>query len=188
MGGFYDRLLGTVKGALKRSIGKKICLTEEKLETFLAEAEAAINSLPLVYVGEDFGEGFSHTTADFLGLKPKLIEIHGPHDPDYRKKSSTDKLVDIWGKGQQHLNSLWKVWKDDYLLNLRERLQTQRKVKGTRIQAAEEPKEGSIVLLKEDLPRGVWKMAKITELISNNDGKIRQPKFFFQPRKCSTDP
>ena len=100
MGGFYERLVGTVKGALKKSIGK-ICLTEKKLETFLAEAEAVI------------------TPADFLGLHPMsgipVIGIHGPHDPDYGKKSSTDKLVEIWGKGQQHLNSLWKVWKDDYL-------------------------------------------------------------------------
>ena len=165
MGSFYDRLVGSIKGPLKKSIGK-ICLTEKKLKTFLAKAEAVTNSSPLVYVGKDFGSGFWHTPADFLGLNPKsgipVIEIHGPHDPDYGKKSSTDKLVEIWGKGQQHLNSLWKVWKDDYLLNLRERRQTQRKVKGTRIQAAEEPKEGSIVLLKEDLPRGVWKMAKIT--------------------------
>ena len=46
-GWFYQRLYGTVKGALKKSIGK-ICLTEKKLETFLAEAEA-INSRPLVY-------------------------------------------------------------------------------------------------------------------------------------------
>ena len=37
MGGFYERLVGTVNGALKKSIGK-ICLTEQKLETFLAEA------------------------------------------------------------------------------------------------------------------------------------------------------
>ena len=48
------------------------------------------------------------------------MEIHGPHDPEYEKNSSTDKLVEIWGKGLQHLNSLWKVWKDDYLLNPRE--------------------------------------------------------------------
>ena len=47
MGGFYDRLVGTVKGALKKSIGK-ICLTEEKLETFLAEAEAALILVHLV--------------------------------------------------------------------------------------------------------------------------------------------
>ena len=189
MGRFYERLVGTVKGALKKSIGK-ICLTEKKLKTFLAEAEAVTNSSPLVYVGEDFGSGFSHTPADVLGLNPKsgipVIEIHGPHDPDYGKKSSTDKLVEIWGKGQQHLNSLWKVWKDDYFLNLRERRQTH--VKGPRIQAAEQPKVGSIVLLKEDVQRGVWKMEKTTELVSSNDGKIAQPKFFFQPRKCSIVP
>ena len=39
--------------ALKKSISK-ICLNEKKLETFLAEAEAVINSRPLVYGGEDF--------------------------------------------------------------------------------------------------------------------------------------
>ena len=189
MGGFYERLVGTVKGTLKKSIGK-ICLTEKKLKTFLAEAEAVTNSSPLVYVGGDFGSGFSHTPADVLGLNPKsgipVIEIHGPHDPDYGKKSSTDKLVEIWGKGQQHLNSLWKVWKDDYLLNLPERRQTH--VKGPRIQAAEEPKEGSILLLKEDLPRGVWKMAKITELISSNDGKIRGAKVLLPTTKVLNRP
>ena len=149
-GWFYERLVGTVKGALKKSIGK-ICLTEKKLEAFVAEGEAVINSRPLVNVGEDFGSGFSLTPADFLGLNPKsgipVIEIHGPHDPEEErrgKKSSTDKLVEIWGKGQQHLNSLWKVWKDDYLLNLRERRQIH--VKGRGIQATEEPKVGSIVL------------------------------------------
>ena len=182
IGGFYERLVGTVKGALKKSIGK-ICLTEKKLETFLAEA--VISSRPLVYVCEDFGFGFSLTPADFLCLNPKsgipVIEIHGPHDPDYGKKSSTDKLVEIWGKGQQHLNSLWKIWKDDYLLNLRERRQTH--VKGPRIQAAEEPKAGSIVLLKEDLQRVVWKMAKISELMSSNDGKIRAAKVLLPTKK-----
>ena len=162
MGGFYERLVGTVKGALKKSIGE-ICLTEKKLETFLAEADAVINSRPLVYVGEDFGSGFSLTPADVLGLNPKsgipVIEIQRPHDPDYGKKSSTGKLVEIWGKGQQHLNSLWKVWKGDYLLNLRKRRQTH--VKGPRIQAAEEPKVGSIVLLRKisHVGSGKWQQS-----------------------------
>jgi len=57
MGGFYERLVSTNKGALKKSIGK-VCLTEEKLQTFLTEEEAVINSRPLVYVGEDFSSGF----------------------------------------------------------------------------------------------------------------------------------
>ena len=124
MGGFYERLIVTVKRALKKSIGK-ICLTEKKLETFLAVVEAVMNSRPLSYVVEDFGSGFSLGPADFLNLNPKsgipVIEIHNPHDPDYGKESSTDKLLEIWGKRQQHLNSLWRVWKDDYLLKLRER-------------------------------------------------------------------
>ena len=63
MGGFYERLVGTVNGALKKSIGK-ICLTEKKLETFLAEVEAVIYSRPLV--SEDFGSGFSLTPADLF--------------------------------------------------------------------------------------------------------------------------
>ena len=189
MGGFYERLVGTVKGALKKSIGK-ICQTEKKLETFLTEAEAVINSRPLVYVGEDFDSGFSLTPVDFLNLNAKsgvpIIEIHNPHDPDYGKKSPTDKLLEIWAKGQQHLNSLWQVWKDDYLLNLRERSQTH--VKGPRIQAAEEPKVGSVVLLKEDLPRGVWKMGKITELISSSDGKFRTAKVLLPTKKVLKRP
>ena len=141
----------------------KICLTDEKLETFLTEAEAIINSRPLVYVGKDFGSEFSLTPADFLNLNGKsgvpIIEVSNPHDPDYGKKSSTDKLLEMWDKGQQHLSSLWRVWKDDYLLNLRERAQTH--VKGPRIQAAEEPRVGSGVLLKEDYHVGSGKWEKL---------------------------
>ena len=64
MGGFDDKLVGTVKRTLKKSIGK-ICPAKKKLETFLAEVEAVINSCPLAYVSEDFRFGFSLTPADF---------------------------------------------------------------------------------------------------------------------------
>ena len=47
---------------------------------------------------------------------------------------------------------------------------------------------GSIVLLKEDLPRGVWKLAKITELISSNDGKIRAAKVLLLTKKVLNRP
>ena len=84
------------------------------------------------------------------------------------------------------MNSLWRVWKDDYLLNLRERAQTH--VKGPRIQAAEEPRVGSVVLLKEDLPRGVWKMRKITELMSSSDGKFWAAKVLLPTKKVLKRP
>ena len=88
MGGFYERLVGTVKGALKKSIGK-VCLTEKKLRTFLTEAEAVLNSSSLVYVGEDLSSGFSLTPADFLTLNPKtgtpVVEIDNQQNPDYKE-------------------------------------------------------------------------------------------------------
>ena len=67
---FYERLVGLVKQALRKSIGK-ICLNVVQLETILTEIEAVINSRPLVYVGADLKSGFALTPGDFLSLNPK---------------------------------------------------------------------------------------------------------------------
>lgn len=42
---------------------------------------------------------------------------------------------------------------------------------------------GSVVFLKEDLSRGVWKIGKIIELILSNDGEFRVVKVFFLIKK-----
>ena len=44
-------------------------------------------------------------------------------DADYQHdKSSTTKLLEGWKKGQKHLDLFWKVWRQEYLLSLREKL------------------------------------------------------------------
>ena len=48
MGGFYARLVGIVKRSLRKALCK-VCLTSEQLLTILKEAEAVINSRPLMY-------------------------------------------------------------------------------------------------------------------------------------------
>ena len=48
-GGFYERLVGLVKGCMRKSIGRKY-LSLEQLTTLLTEIEAALNSRPLTYV------------------------------------------------------------------------------------------------------------------------------------------
>ena len=78
------------------------------------------------------------------------------------------------------------MWKDDYLLNLRERGQTH--VKGPRIKAAEDPQEGSVVLLKDNLPRGVCRMGRITELIPSQDGNFRAAKILLPTKKVLKRP
>ena len=97
-------------------------------------------------------------------------------NPDFEpyQPSSKSILLNIWKKGQRLLESFWKIWKSDYLLSLRERLKL--KLKSPRIEANETPRIGDIVQLKEDLPRGSWKLGKIVELITSNDGNIRAAK------------
>ena len=68
MGGFYERLVGLVKKALRETLGRKL-LTLIKMQTLLKEVEAVLNSRPLVYVGEDLN--LSVTLTPFSVIKSK---------------------------------------------------------------------------------------------------------------------
>ena len=55
-------------------------------------------------------------------------------------------------KGQKQLDLFWKMWQEEYLLSLREKLPLEHKQ--PRSQNLMEPKEGSIVIVKDkSLPR-----------------------------------
>ncbi|CAC5390307.1 unnamed protein product [Mytilus coruscus] len=127
MGGFYERLVGLVKPTLRKTLKKKL-LTDVQLQTILKEVEAIINSRPLVYVGDDINSRITLTPSHFLSLNPKvgIPEIDFDiRDPNYKRcESSSDKLLQLWKKGQRLLNSFWAIWREEYLIGLRERMQT----------------------------------------------------------------
>ena len=64
-GGSWERLIGSVKSALKKSVGKR-SLTRVELETTLHEVEACINSRPLTFVGDELDSGAPFTPSLFL--------------------------------------------------------------------------------------------------------------------------
>ena len=68
----------------------------------------------------------------------------------------------------------WKLWRDDYLLSLRERWQIN--LKSPRVEVKEIPSKGDIVQIKANVPRGSWKIGKIIELLPNSQGKVRAAK------------
>ena len=183
MGGFYERLVGLTKRALKKAVGKT-CLTEKQLVTILAEVEAVVNSRPLVYVDDDINSVHVLTPSDFLSMNPNHVipdsisscKDGDTQDTDYTegKVSTTDKLLDIWKGGQRKLNEFWNLWKNDYLLSLRER--TQASLNCSRKQSNHAPQIGDVVLIKEDLPRGRWKIGRIHELVKGKDQLIRSAK------------
>jgi len=158
MGGFYERLVGSSKIALKKSIGKR-CLTSLQLQTFLTETEAVLNSRPLVFMGDNLEDGYPITPTHFLSPNtkagtPKLENEEEIKDPNFEPHAPTSKevLLNSWKRGQRLLESFWKTWKEDYLLSLRER--SRRTLKGPRIESSESPTIGTVVQVKEDLPFG----------------------------------
>ncbi|XP_057299223.1 uncharacterized protein LOC130629867 [Hydractinia symbiolongicarpus] len=163
-----------------------------QLQTFLTETEAVLNSRPLVYIGEELNDGTTITPAHFLSPNtktgtPQLGTEEEIVDPDYQENiTSKDILLKTWKKGQNILESFWKTWRNDYLLNLRERSQIN--LKARRIKSYDEPNVGSVVQIKKDLPRGSWKIAKITELIPNSDGKIRAARILLPNKNIITQP
>lgn len=178
MGGFYERLVGIVKRSLRKAIGK-LCLGSEQLLTILKEAQAIINSRPLVYVGDDINSFMTLTPAHFLTLNPRIglpasIEDDSD-DSDFKPdKSSADRLILTWKKGLKHLKSFWNIWRNDYLLSLRERSQV--KLKESRIKSSHAANIGDVVLIKDELPRGRWRMGRVRELIKSRDGQVRSAK------------
>ena len=173
-GGCYERLVALVKQALRKGIGRKLLLWD-KLLTLLTEVEAIINTRPLTYVYGDFPSGFTLTPAHFLSgnLETVLPCETEDTDIDYQpKKDSAIELVDHWKKNQKQLEKFWKVWKNDYLLSLRETLPLRHR--GSRSQLSREPKIGEVVILKEEFtPRRTWKLARIKDFIISKDGNIR---------------
>ena len=93
-------------------------------------------------------------------------------DTEYQqKRDSAQELTDYWRKSQKQLDQFWEVWRQDYLLTLRETLPLFHK--GSRSQISREPKIGEIVLVKDDnLPRRTWKLALVKEYIFSKDGQI----------------
>ena len=174
MGGFYERLVGLVKRALRKTISRKL-LTYIQLETILKEVVATVNARPLVYVSDDINSSITLTPAHFLTLNPNtgIPELeYNSNDPDYNPYESTaEKLLQVWKKGQKLLNAFWKTWRDEYLLSLREL--TQSKLKSGRVQSEFSVNIGDVVSLKEDVPRGCWRLGKVTRLVPSLDGNVR---------------
>ena len=175
MGGFYERLVGLVKRALRKTINRKL-LSFIQLQTVLKEVEAVVNSRPLVYVSGDIDSTITLSPKHFLTLNPNtgIPELEDDYLDYSPYESTAEQLLNIWKKGQKLLNMFWKIWRDEYLLSLRER--TQSTLKFRRIQSHFSPSVDDVVLIKDDIPRGCWRVGKVLRLVTSRDGCVRSAK------------
>ena len=65
MGGFWERLVKSVKRCLKKTIGRA-SLTFDEMTTLMVEIEATLNNRPLTYVFDAEGIDQPLTPADLI--------------------------------------------------------------------------------------------------------------------------
>ncbi|KAL3998739.1 Integrase core domain family protein [Acanthocheilonema viteae] len=172
-GAVYERIIGLTKRALRRAIGRKL-LKKGELITLIAEIEEILNTRPLTYVG--FNDYRVIRPIDFISPNASLdIPTNYESNQDEYTPyglNTKNKLLKYWFNTLKALDVFWKLWRDEYIVSLRER--TQRKLTSPRAVERRSPCENEIVLLNEpDTPRGMWKLARIKAIKRGWDGKIR---------------
>ena len=163
-------------------------MTEKQLITVLTEVEAVVNSRPLVYVGSDINSSFLISPMSFLSLNRNHFILDftcsDHEDPEFKTTeniSTAQQILERWKSGQRCLKQFWKIWRNEYLLSLRERGQIwHKKSKGA---LAQVPKIGDVVLFKEKLPWGQWKVGRINKLIKGRDQLVRSAKVMISSKK-----
>ena len=162
-GGWWERLVRSVKNAVKKTIGK-MCLSKTEFETCLCEVAASINSRPLTFVGTDVENKVPLTPNHFLagqgnqGLESRVLE-----DPE---NVTVENLSLRHQEMLLRQEDFWKVWSNEYLRNLPAAFQKFRKEGNVQV--------GSVVLIREDgLPRMKWLLGVVEKLHVGKDGVPR---------------
>ena len=160
-GGFYERLVRTIKDALKRTLYKSL-LTFRELETVVYRIESVINARPLTTLSEDPNDVRPISPKDFLRDTTSDAEVSSTLEIGLEHRTS---LGARWRHRQQVLAHLWQRWHNEYIRELRD----------IRRETTSDPRIGDVVLIGDN-PRSspvLWNAGKITQLFNGRDGLPR---------------
>ena len=168
-GGFYERLVRTIKSTLRKVLGQAK-LKFEELYTILTQVECVMNSRPISYIYAE--ENNKPITPSHLLLGRSL---QGNLFQDVTLDKNIMLNVEQCHKRYTHLqkviNDYWKRFTSEYLSELREQQMHNYK----KYSDAERLVINDMVLIKDDdmTPRNRWRKGVIDELIKGKDGKVR---------------
>ena len=159
MGGCWERLVASVKRALRVVIGQQV-VTEEVLATVLNEVEHMLNSRPLTYV--------SSTAGDPQALTPNHILL-GRESPSLPPGAFPDEELSTrqrWRYAQQIVEHFWRRWSKEYVPTL---IKRQKWTKDTRQLQVDDV----VLIADNNAPRGRWPIARVTKVFPGSDGRVR---------------
>ena len=115
-GGFWERLVGSVKRSLRKVLFRA-SVTYEELYTIIVDIEGVINSRPLSYIYEDEVENILTPAHFLLGRRPLSENTEPIHDPEVR--TSNIQLAKRMAYLKTITDQYWARFRNEYLMELR---------------------------------------------------------------------
>jgi len=158
----YERLVRSVKVALRKSLGQR-ALTKTELDTVLSEIEACVNSRPLTFVGDSPDCPSPLTPNHFLTGHSVGFQARVAEDPS---EVTAQALCERARMREARISKFWSVWSQEYLRNL--------PLAVRKFRSRGKLGEGSVVLLQDEkLPRLKWDLGVVIKLFPGRDGLVR---------------
>ena len=161
MGGVWERLVASVKKALRTVLGNQV-VPDDVLHTAVLEVEYQVNSRPLTYVSGHGDDPEALTPNHFLlGTVPtgSVLPpgVFGENDKMSRKR---------WRLSQALASQVWRRWLREYLPTLIARSKWDTNTRNLAVSDV-------VLLASEDAPRGYWPLGVVEEVDTGRDGVVR---------------
>ncbi|CAD5225236.1 unnamed protein product [Bursaphelenchus xylophilus] len=172
-GGVYEKMIGILKEALRKSLPKKP-VNSELFNTLVAEIRALLNQRPILANLVQSSTPCCLRPVDLVFPEKRdsfpLFATEDDKDPEYVPYTPPrpDQIVSDWVRSMSKIEKFWKNFHDVYLRYLQS-------VGKPRVGKYEVPKVGQVVLLLNDAEknRNAWKTAVVKRIILGHDGFCR---------------
>jgi hypothetical protein len=162
-GGFWERLVASVKSALKRVLRFR-SLTFEQMSTFLVTVERVLNDRPISFTeGEDLDRPQALRPSDLLDGPPEPLAVE-VITPGHSTPMLLGKDLQVRIQLNREFNQRWG---DEYLIRMHS-WSTKSRAQGRL------PKVGDVVLIEGEHPNRLkWKIARVLAIYLGTDGTPR---------------
>ncbi|CAO4384495.1 unnamed protein product [Caenorhabditis nigoni] len=178
-GGFYERMIKSVKQALAKANGRKK-MTSSELSTVFYEISAFINERPLTKSNQDFQSDLPIRPCDFIKAEMKTtIPLTLDYSEDYRPSRETQAIqtkkdtLEALKASSETTEAVWKCWQRQYLVELREQ---HKKRMDSKKGTSATPTVDQLVIIDEGdfTPRNYWRLGRIQKVVEARDGVVRE--------------
>lgn len=159
-GGIWERVIQLVKRPLRKAIGRSR-LTFAELSTLCKEIEGLVNDRPLAALAED---AMGAITPSMLIAGRRLYDT-----PETAGSRPSDPVEDLWEERQTACEKFWDVWGNQYRQTLQRMGKWNTPQPNLRV--------GDLVVMEANgRPRFQWPLARVQEVIADEQGLVRRVK------------